>query len=74
MPLAIHSHHLLFRRRDHGRFFGTMGRRLGVKGVKNRGANENGKEKGYNVHTCAEQEGLPAADCVKSSSVHWILD
>ena len=72
--LAVYRYHLLFSSGNHGRSFGSFSRRFGVKRVKNRGANENGKEEGYNVHTCAEQEGLPAADGVKSRAIHWILD
>jgi hypothetical protein len=48
--------------------------RFGIKGVKNRGTNENGEKEGDNVHANTKKEGLPAADCVKSSSIHWILD
>ena len=47
---------------------------LGVKSVKNRGTNENGKEESDYIHADTEKEGLQAADCVKGSSIHWILD
>jgi hypothetical protein len=33
-----------------------------IKGVKNRGTNEDGEEKGYNIHADTEKEWLPAAD------------
>ena len=72
--LAIDGYQLLLGSGDHGRSFGCFRGRFGVERVKYRGANENGKEKGYNVHSCAEQEGLPAANCGKSSSIHWILE
>jgi hypothetical protein len=57
-----------------GGLFGSFCLRLCVKGVKNRGTNENGEEEGDYIHADTEKEGLPAADCVKSSSIHWILD
>ena len=74
LRLAIDGYQGLFRGGNHGRPFGCFNRRFGVERIKHRGANKNGKEKGYNVHSCAEQEGLPAANCGKSSSIHWILD
>src|SRR6185437_17032339 len=73
LRLAVDGYHLLFCCGNHGRSFGCFSRRFGVERVKDRGANENGKEKGYNVHSCAKQKGLPATDGVKSRSVHWIL-
>jgi hypothetical protein len=74
MPrLPVDGYQRLFGCGNHSGSFGCFSRRFGVERVKDRGTNENGKEKGYNVHSCAEQEGLPAADGVKSGSIHWIL-
>jgi hypothetical protein len=53
---------------------GCFSLRLGIEGVKNGGTDKNGEEEGDNIHADAEKEGLPAADCVKSSAIHWILD
>ena len=50
-----------------------MKRWIGAEYKKLKNKKENGKEKGYNVHSCAEQEGLPTADSGKSCSSHWIL-
>jgi hypothetical protein len=73
LRLAVDGYQLLLCRSNHGRPFGCFSRGFGVERVKDRGANENGKEEGHNVHSCAEQEGLPAANGVKSGSIHWIL-
>jgi hypothetical protein len=71
--LSVDGYQLLFGCGNHGRPFSCFSRGFGVERVKDRGANENGKEKGYNVHSCAKEEGLPAANGVKSSAIHWIL-
>src|SRR5579871_2203616 len=70
--LRVHSYQILFGSSDQSGLFGRFRRRFGIESVKDRRTNKNGKEEGYNVHTCAEQERLPAADGVKSRAIHWI--
>jgi len=74
MVLVVYRSQLLLGGRlNHSRFFSVSGR-FGIQNVKNRGTNEDGEEQGDNIHTDAEKERLPAADCVEGCSFHWILD
>ena len=57
----------------HSRLYHLPGGRFSIQSIKNRGANENGEKQGYYIHADAKQKGLPAADCVKGCSFHWIL-
>jgi hypothetical protein len=73
--LVVHRRQLVAGRRgNYGSLFGSFCLGLRVKSVEDGGANKNGKEEGDYVHANTEKEGLQAADCVKSSSIHWILD
>jgi hypothetical protein len=65
---------LLSRGRSHHNLLGCFCLRLGIKSVKNGGANKNGEKEGDYIHTNTKKEGLPAADCVKGRAIHWILD
>jgi hypothetical protein len=71
---GVHRRQLLFRRAGHHDLLGRLCLGSGIKSIKNRGTNEDGKEEGDYVHSDTEKEGLPAANRVKSSSIHWILD
>jgi hypothetical protein len=64
---------LLLGRGDSSRLYDLPGSRFSVQSIKNRGANENGEKQGYHIHADAKQKRLPAADCVKGCSFHWIL-
>ncbi|WP_188937461.1 hypothetical protein [Puia dinghuensis] len=72
--LVVNRRQLMLRRSGYHNLLGCFCLRLGIKGVENGRTNKNGEEEGDNVHAYTEKEGLPAADCVKSSSIHWILD
>jgi hypothetical protein len=74
ISLRIDGYQLLFGSSNQGRLFGCFGRRLGVKGIKDRGANKDGEKEGDNIHPGTKKKGLPAADCVKGRAIHWILD
>ena len=65
ISLRINGYQLLFGGSNQRCLFGCFSRRFGVKGVKNRGANKDGKKEGDNVHSGAKKKRLPAADCVK---------
>ena len=41
-----------------------------VQRIKDRGANKDGEEQGYYIHTDTEKEGLPAANSGKGCSFH----
>jgi hypothetical protein len=74
-PLMAHRRQLVCGdRSDHSRFLGSFCLRFRVEGVEDGGTNENGEKEGDNIHTDAEKEGLPAANCVKGCAIHWILD
>jgi len=73
-PLRVNRCQLLSCSTGHHGLLGCFGLRLGVKSIKNGGTNKNGEKEGDNIHANTKKEGLPAADCVKGSSIHWILD
>jgi hypothetical protein len=74
ISLWINGYQLLFGSSHQGRLFGCFGRRLGIKSIEDRGANKDGKKESHDVHSGTEEKRLPAADCVKGSAIHWILD
>jgi hypothetical protein len=61
-------------RSNYSRFLGSFCLRLRVERIEDGGTNENGEKQGDYIHAYAEKKALQAADCVKSSSIHWILD
>jgi hypothetical protein len=54
ISLRIDGYQLLFGSGDQCCLFGCFGRRLGVKGIKDRGANKDGEKEGDDVHTGAK--------------------
>jgi hypothetical protein len=61
-------------RAHNSRFFSRFCSRLRIKSVKEGGTNKNGEKQRDYIHANTEEEGLPAANCVKGCSFHWILD